>query len=360
MNLLFVAPRYYPHVGGLEYVVKSVAERLVKKGHDVSVLCGESNLDNPMEGRTNGVYVYKWPVWAPGDAYHIPRKKTELKNWLLKTMKDHDVVHFHSVHSIFTIYCLEALRSREVRKVLTPYYHGSGHSALRKLLWKRWRSHVKEVLRFVDTVHTVSRLEAHLVNRDFMVKALPIENGVDEWILKLSWSPLDYVMYSGRIERYKNIHRLANIVKILNNNFGMNLELKVFGSGPFSDHLNEHLMRIGMDYRSHSSSQPFEQYIVNLSKASLFGLLSEKESYPQSINEANAIGVPVVVVEPWGLNFSERSRTLITRLSKGDKELAKELAVFLDESKKQPRPKVPTWSQVVDTYIEKLYCPRES
>jgi 3-deoxy-D-manno-octulosonic-acid transferase len=90
--------------------------------------------------------------------------------------------------------------------------------------------------------------------------------------------------------------------------------------------------------------QPYEDYINSLSKVSLFGLLSERESYPQSINEANAIGVPVAVVEPWGLNFSERSRTLITRLSKSDEELAKEVAVFLDESKKQPRPKVPTWS----------------
>jgi hypothetical protein len=70
--------------------------------------------------------------------------------------------------------------------------------------------------------------------------------------------------------------------------------------------------------------------------------------------------VPVVVVEPWGLNFSGRGRTLITKLSESDEELAKEVAVFLDEAKKQPRAKIPTWSQVVDTYIERLYCPREN
>jgi hypothetical protein len=61
-----------------------------------------------------------------------------------------------------------------------------------------------------------------------------------------------------------------------------------------------------------------------------------------------------------GLNFSGRGRTLITQLSKSDEELAKEVAVFLDEAKKRPRTKVPTWSQVVDAYIEKLYCPREN
>jgi len=35
-----------------------------------------------------------------------------------------------------------------------------------------------------------------------------------------------------------------------------------------------------------------------LSRATLFGLLSEKEAFGQAVNEANALGVPAVVVEP--------------------------------------------------------------
>ena len=355
MRIMFIVPRYYPRIGGVEYVVKSVAERLVKKKVDVTVLCGESALDNPREEWINGVHVFRWPVWAPGDAYYIPRMRDKLKSWLLNAVREYDVVHFHSIHSVLTVHSIDVLKNQRVRKVLTPYYHGTGHTAFRRLLWRGWRLHIKGALRFIHTVHTVSRIEAQLVNRDFMVNALPIENGVDEWILKLSWSPSNYVIYSGRIELYKNIHRLANIVKILNTNFGMDLELKVFGSGSFVDHLNKHLMRIAMECRV-SPPQPFEDYINNLSKASLFGLLSEKESYPQSINEANAIGVPVVVVEPWGLNFSGRSRTLITQLDKSDETIAKELVAFLDEARKQSRSEVPSWNQVVDIYTKKLYC----
>jgi hypothetical protein len=108
-----------------------------------------------------------------------------------------------------------------------------------------------------------------------MVDAIPIENGVEEWVLKVSWHPSDYVMYSGRIERYKNIHRLANIVRILNTNFRMNFKLKVFGSGPFMDHLNRYLKRIGMECHV-NPPQPFEEYVNNLSMSSLFGLLSAR------------------------------------------------------------------------------------
>jgi len=186
------------------------------------------------------------------------------------------------------------------------------------------------------------------------VDAIPIENGVDEWILDIQWSPSGYVMYSGRIEKYKNIHRLANIVKIINDNYELNLNLKVYGSGPYINSLNRYLKKIKIEY-SVNPSQSFEKYVETLSKASLFGLLSEKESYPQSVNEANAPGVPAVVVEPWGLNFKERTRTLITKLSKSDEEIAKEIATFLEEARKQPKFEVPSWSQIVDLYIKSLY-----
>jgi len=354
MRLLYVAPRYYPHIGGVEYVVKSVAERLAKRGNEVTVLCGEPGIDSPREEWINNVRVVKWPIWAPGGAYHFPRLTSKLRDWLLNSKNTYDVIHFHSVHSILTIYCLNLLKSLSVRKVLTPYYHGTGHTTLRRILWKLWRSRVRYVVRFVDAVHTVSKLEAQLVERDLKVKAVPIENGVDEWILGLSWSPLNYVMYSGRIEKYKNIHRLANIVRILNTSFGLDLELKIFGAGPYVRHLVKHMRSVGLRY-SINPPQSFEKYAESLSKALMFGLLSEKESYPQSVNEANAIGVPVVVAEPWGSNFSGRSRTLIIQLHKSDESIAREVVVFLEECKMQPRPKVPSWDQVVSAYVKILY-----
>jgi len=349
-----VVPRYYPHIGGVEYVVKSVAEGLARKGHDVAVLCGETSIERPKEELVNDVHVVRWPVYAPGDAYHFPRMRNALRDWLLDTARESSVVHFHSVHSVLTVYSMRVLMDCRACKVLTPYYHGTGHTFFRRVLWRVWRSHVRGLLRFMDVVHTVSRLEARLVKRDFKVDAIPIENGVDEWVLDLQWSPLGYVMYSGRIERYKNIHRLANIVKILNTHYGFDLELKIYGSGPYINSLRRYLEKIKIRY-SVNPPQPFKNYIENLSKASLFGLLSEKESYPQSVNEANAIGVPAVVVEPWGMNFSDRSRTLITRLNEGDADLAQKIATFLNEVKNQPKSSVPSWGQVVEAYIRKLY-----
>ncbi|AFL66424.1 group 1 glycosyl transferase [Desulfurococcus amylolyticus] len=62
MKILFIVPRYYPHIGGVEYVVKSVAERLVKLGYDVAVLAGEPGVERPVEEEIDGVHIVKWPV----------------------------------------------------------------------------------------------------------------------------------------------------------------------------------------------------------------------------------------------------------------------------------------------------------
>ncbi|MEM1606335.1 MAG: glycosyltransferase, partial [Fervidicoccaceae archaeon] len=256
-------------------------------------------------------------------------------------------------HSVLTMYSLSVLRGYSVRKVLTPHYHGTGHTAFRRLLWVAWRSFVRRAIQHVDVVHAVSLTEAQRIARDFHAKPLKIEHGVEEWLLNVPWNPSNYVMYSGRIEKYKNVHRLARIVKILNE-MGLDLELKVLGDGPFKRKLAEHLDKLGIEYEL-KPPQPYEEYVNYLSRAALFGLLSEREAFGQTVNEANAIGVPAVVAEPWGLNFKERTRTLITKLSKSDKEIAKEIAAFLEEAKKQPKPEVPSWSQVVDLYIKTLY-----
>jgi len=49
MRLLFVASHYYPYTGGVEYVVKSVAERLAGRGHEVAVPCSEPGMEGPRE-----------------------------------------------------------------------------------------------------------------------------------------------------------------------------------------------------------------------------------------------------------------------------------------------------------------------
>ncbi len=353
MKILYITPLYFPHIGGLEYVVKSVAERLARLGHEVIVLTGEPSIDKPREELVNGVRVVRWPTWSPGRAYHFPRKREELEKTLKEFSKDVDAVHIHSVHSIISMHSLYVLKNYVGRIVVTPYYHGTGHTAIRRFLWIFWRKYVGSLLKGC-VVHTVSKLEANLVKQDFGVEAIPIENGVEEWIRELEWEPKGYVMYSGRIEKYKNIDVLARIVGILNNRYGLDLELKIFGRGAYRRELEDQLKRLGIPYEI-EDFKPFKEYIETLRHATLFGLLSEKESYPQSINEANAIGVPVVIGKPWGLNFEGRKRTLIVDINQPIDVLTVKVYEFLKKVHLEEKSFVPTWNIVALEYMKKLY-----
>jgi hypothetical protein len=130
--------------------------------------------------------------------------------------------------------------------------------------------------------------------------------------------------------------------------------LKIFGKGSYKEILERSLKYLGIYYEV-NDFRPFEEYIKYLSHAVFFGLLSEKESYPQSVNEANAIGVPAVVVKPWGLNFGDRRRTLIINLRKDLDALADEIYTFLRKTSEEDKSLVPTWSEITQEYIKKLY-----
>ena len=246
---------------------------------------------------------------APNNAYHIPKMRRELDALLKQLLKDADVVHLHNVHAVVVYYAWKAWKKYKCansRLIVTPYYHGSGHTLLRNTLWSIWRLFVRKILKDSNVIHTVSRLEARLVKEDFDLDAVPIENGVEEFVNCIEWKPSNYVLYAGRIEKYKNIYKLGKIVQILNKQYNMSLTLLVIGEGPYVKNLAKELENLDLKWEN-LSFQDYESYVGYLSHASLFCLLSEKESYPQSVNEANAIGLPVVMAELMGRKFQRKN-----------------------------------------------------
>jgi len=357
MRILYVSPTYHPRIGGVEYVVKSVAERLAKASHEVAVLAGEPSIERPIEEEVNGVKVVRWPTWSHGGAYHIPRQRGRLAAALRDLLKGVDVVHIHSVHAVLPVWV--GLRLRELgfsgRIVVTPHFHGSGHTFFRRILWAPWRLYLRRLLRSVDVINAVSEYEARLFREGFGVEPVVVEHGMEEDVLGYDWRPGDYAVYSGRLEKYKNVERIARIVRVLNE-MGLRLRLEVYGEGPYRKRLEEELKRIGVEYRL-EGFQPRDVYLEKLSRARFFALLSQKEAFGQAANEANAIGVPTVVAKPWGEHFAKRPRTLVVDPAESDEGIARKVLKLLEEAPRQPKPKVLTWNEVIDEYLKQLYAP---
>jgi len=338
MRIVYVAPSYYPRIGGVEYVVKSVAERMAKMGHEVTVVAGEPEAEKPREEEINGVRVIRWPTWAPSGAYHIPRKRNQLRSLLQRLLDDVDAVHIHSAHAVLTVWALAAARriNPDVRIVFTPHYHGTGHSALRRLLWIPWRRYVARAVEAADAIHAASPREAGLIESHYPQsrgKTVVIPNGVEEDVFSHRWrgTHSDYMMYAGRIERYKRLEVAVELARKLG------LRLMVVGRGPHREKLRRYARRRGVSLEL-LDPQPRPDYLRLLAGARYAVNPSRQETYSIFAAEALAMGVPAVV-----------SPEVAENLAAEQKPFGDGLVVAF-------RAAVPAWRDVLQKYLD-LYRP---
>jgi len=338
MRVLYIAPSYYPHIGGVEYVVKSVAERLVKIGHEITVIAGEPEIDRPREEEINNVKIIRWPVWSPGEAYHYPRRRDDLRKLLREIVRDVDVVHIHSVHTIFSVFSGLSIAKDfgDVKIVVSPHYHGSGHTVLRSFLWIFWRNWVSKLLDKAEVIHAVSRREASMIKSHYPEtsrKIIVIPNGVEEDVLRYRWSghDSDYMMYAGRVERYKRLDLAIEIARELG------LRLMIIGKGSYRDKLMKYAEKRYKGSVVFIDPQPREKYLKMLSEARYAINPSRHEAYSIFIAEALAIGTPSIITREIAENIEAETKSF-------DKEL-----VITEKAL------IRTWSDVVYLYFERLY-----
>ncbi len=338
MRVLFIAHSYYPHIGGVEYVIKSVAERLVKMGHEITVIAGEPGIERPREEEINSVKIIRWPVWSPGEAYHYPRRRDDLRKLLREIVRDVDVVHIHSVHTIFTVFSglSIAKEAGDVKIVVSPHYHGSGHTVLRSFLWIFWRNWVSKLLDKAEVIHAVSRREASMIKSHYPEtnrKIIVILNGVEEDILRYRWSGYDsdYMMYAGRVERYKRLDLAIEIARELG------LRLMIIGKGSYRDKLMKYAEKRYKGSVVFIDPQPREKYLKMLSEARYAINPSRHEAYSIFIAEALAIGTPSIITREIAENIEAETKSF-------DKEF-----VITEKAS------INTWNEIVLKYVESLY-----
>jgi len=336
VRVLFVAPSYYPSIGGVEYVVKSIAERLARMGHEVTVVAGNPGAGEPREEEVSGVRVVRWPVWGPGGAYHFPGRS--LEGFLVDLARYANIVHIHSVHSVFSVLAGLALTkaSRKARVVVTPHYHGTGHTYARRVLWLPWRRWVSKLLRGADVVHAVSGREASLVLSHYphvRGRVAIVPNGVDEDVYGYRWlgRSSGYMLYAGRVEKYKRLDLAVRVAK------EMGLKLLVIGRGSYRDKLAKYAERVYRGGVELLDPQPRERYLELLSQARYAVNPSKQEAFSIFVAEALAMGMPALT-----------SREIAENLEAIVKFFNNELVVI-------ERAPVKTWSEVVHQYLSKLY-----
>jgi glycosyltransferase involved in cell wall biosynthesis len=349
LRVLLVTPRYVPLTGGVETHVREVANRLSRRGYDITVLTTDVTGDLPPVDEMGQVRVIRVPAYPRNrDYYWSPEvyRLTSGASW--------DIVHCQGVHTLVPpLAMLGAIRSR------TPFFvtfHTGGHSSrlrqpLRKLQWLA----LAPLLRRAERLVAVSNFERTLFSAVPGISArriVVIPNGGDLPLGDGRVIDIDpnLIISLGRLERYKGHQRAIEALPTLSRRLP-DVRLHIVGSGPYSEQLATRAQRLGVDDRVHISaidSTDRDGMARLLASAAVVVLLSDYEAHAIAAIEAIALGRPVVVTDSTGLHDLVEAN-----LAHGISPKAghNEIAEAIHSEMVSPRPReanIPTWDDAVD------------
>lgn len=348
MNVVQVVPRYPPRTGGVETHVRELAERLVERGHEVTVVTADAGDDVQRREIRNGVAVRRHRGAAPGGAFHVaPGVFASIRRL------DAHIVHAHNYHSLPLLFA--ALAAREKRFVATTHYHGGSANPVRDRLLRAYRPLGRWTLRGADAVVAVSDHERDQLRTDFGVGATVIPNGIDvarfrDAVPRVRDRP--YLLTVGRIEEYKGVQHVVRALTEL-----PEYDLLVAGSGPYADTLRSVAAAAGVADRVEFLGYVDDEALPGLyAGADAYVTMSAFEAYGLTVGEALAAGTPSAVRQQGALaDWTDSEGCVAVR----DTDPATVAAAVRAAAGRRPDPSaLPTWDDVVDD-LEQLYRSQE-
>lgn len=274
MKIAQVCHTYYPHVGGIETHVQKISEHL--KDFDIEVVCCGDKTEIIY---INGIKVQKFKGIIYNDKYFFaPQIYFYLKN------NNFDLVHGHDMQSFPSWFASKV----NVPFVFTPHYHGKtsfGKSRIDKAKYIFYHSGHEKML--------LSRFNI------LPEKLIKIVNGLDPEEFKGTEEKIpNRIIYTGRLEQYKNIHVLIQTMPLLKYH-----TLEIIGKGPYEKELKKLVSFLKLTDRI--TFIPYlerKEYLKHIKQAECFVNLSSNETYSISTTEALSSGTFCVINRNTGMS----------------------------------------------------------
>ncbi|OIP25421.1 hypothetical protein AUK11_00560 [bacterium CG2_30_37_16] len=300
MKILFISSFYKPHNGGVEQYIFNLSQELIKDGHQVTVLCCNTEKVR-QEEKIKGVKIIRLSCFkSPFVGSQFPLLKPSLKNIKLfkKTFNNQDIVNIHVRFYILSFVSVLYARFKKIRVFATE--HGSCHTWLNNPFLNiiaRTCDHTLGTLFFklsngvIATSKAAGEFTKHLGAKNYSI----IYNSIDpkNFIGKLQ--PENQIIFIGRLVEQKGIWDLVEVFEKISPDFPK-LKLVVIGDGPEKKKLekkkNPKILLLG--------NISNKKVIQNLYRSNLFVNPSYSEGISTTILEALACNVPVIATDTGG------------------------------------------------------------
>ena len=314
MKIVHIHHHYWPVIGGLEIAVQSIAEELVKLGHEVHVITSRYDArDRPEEEIVNNVFIHRVKavrVNFPDLTYPLEYPEEVLKNA--------DIVHGHTQNSLFVVKMIEKAKEIGVKTVMyfmaVDALHDHPNPLIRTLgpLYSRWI--LKKAVQLSDIKLVRSLRDHELLERKYGIRAVYIPDGVPRWFISYRYSGHmfrerynldgDYILYIGRMHPLKGVDVLIRAMPYVRKH--VDLKLVVIGPGGQRPYrglaeklgVKDHIVFLGyVDEETKIGAIDGSLGVVIPSVSSYV------EVYPMAISEAWARGKTVIATSVGGIPY---------------------------------------------------------
>jgi glycosyltransferase involved in cell wall biosynthesis len=317
VKIVHVHHYYWPVIGGLERAVQSIAEELVKLGHEVHVITSRYDAKNrPQEEIVNNVFIHRvkaMRVNFPDLTYPLEYPEEVLKNA--------DIVHGHTQNSLFVVKMIEKAKEIGIKTVMyfmaVDALHDHPNPLIRTLgpLYSRWI--LKKAVQLSDVKLVRSLRDHELLERKYGIRAIYIPDGVPRWFISYRYSGHmfrerynldgDYILYIGRTHPLKGVDVLIRAMPYMRKH--VDLKLVVIGPGDQRPYrglaeklgVKDHIVFLGyVDEETKIGAIDGSLGVVIPSVSSYV------EVYPMAVSEAWARGKPVIATSIGGIPYRVR------------------------------------------------------
>jgi len=290
-RIALVSSHYPPTIGGLERHVAGLAATLAKRDVEVEVIAPEAVRPPaaPREAKTGEDHVVTVRRFAVVPSAGRFLLSPALWLYLRRSLGRYDLIHVHNSHA-FPFLAGTLSGSRPL--VVTPLYHGGGHTIASRLLERPHRRLAKTVLYRATSVICISDAEARLVADHFPGAAGKIEvvhSGLDVDVLRPD-EPSDrapLVVTVGRLERYKRVELVLEAMQFM----PIEWRLAVIGDGRDRKRLEQLSLSMGLGQRVSFIGPVSDESLRGwLRSARAFVTMSEREAFGLALAEAAVAG----------------------------------------------------------------------
>jgi glycosyltransferase involved in cell wall biosynthesis len=361
LNILMVAARYFPYIGGTETHIYEVGRRLASKGYNITILTTMPHAQSHPPQReevSEGMQIMRVKAWPPQSDYYIAPEVADIikrGRW--------DIVHCQGCHTFVAPLAMAAAKRARIPYVVT--FHTGGHSSgfrngVRGIQWRLLCPLLAGASALIGVSHFEANYFRDLLHREAK-QVVVIPNGAAmPGLLQIcpEEAPRTLIVSVGRLERYKGHQRLiAAWSKVCQ--WRSEARLLILGAGPYEAVLRDLARKNGVagcvEIRAIPANDR-QEMARTLAQASLVTLLSEYEAHPVAVMEALALRRPVLVADTSGFKeLVEQGLVRAIPLRSSPDEIALAVRQQIEEPLVPSENFIlPSWDDCADR-LEKVY-----